>query len=100
MADLITVYWRDIPAQVIVKKGRKRSKVLLSERFQKAIDRAAMRAGKSNSDAYLEDWRRESIVCDQSDIDKMAKELAESHEAFFSDEVLDNVVKNLGISLK
>ena len=29
----------------------------LSDRFQNAIDRAAMRAGKTGSDAYLEEWR-------------------------------------------
>ena len=46
MAKMTTVYWRDIPAQVIVKKGRESAKVMLSQRFQEAIDRAAMRAGK------------------------------------------------------
>ena len=45
MAKLITVYWRDIPAQVIAKRGRETAKVQLSERFQKAIHRPAMRAG-------------------------------------------------------
>ena len=58
MARKILVYWRDIPAQVIVQSGRKREKILLSSRFQKAIDRAAMRAGKGSSDAYLSEWRR------------------------------------------
>ena len=46
MAKLITVFWRDIPSQVMSRKGRETSKILLSERFQDAIDRAAMRAGK------------------------------------------------------
>ena len=44
MAKLITVYWRDIPSQVMVRVGRDTSKVMLSQRFQEAIDRAAMRA--------------------------------------------------------
>ena len=44
MAQLIVVYWRDIPAQVIVKRGRVTAKRQLTERFEKAIDRAAMRA--------------------------------------------------------
>ena len=44
MAQLTVVYWRDIPAQVIVKKGRDSAKIQLTERFEKAIDRAAMRA--------------------------------------------------------
>ncbi len=41
MAQLTVVYWRDIPAQVIVKKGRRdEAKIQLTERFEKAIDRA------------------------------------------------------------
>ncbi|GHE20653.1 virulence factor [Halomonas urumqiensis] len=58
MAMLSIVSWRDIPAQVIVKRGRQTAKVILPERFQHAIDRAAMRAGKGGSEAYLADWKR------------------------------------------
>ena len=53
MAKLITIYWRDIPSQVIAKAGRKTSKIMLEDRFQVAIDRAAMRAGAGTSDAYM-----------------------------------------------
>ncbi|MGI9336329.1 MAG: virulence factor, partial [Gammaproteobacteria bacterium] len=63
MAKLITVYWRDIPAQVIAKRGRETAKAKLAARFQEAIDRAAMRAGKGSSDKYLEDWRRGAAKC-------------------------------------
>ena len=58
MASLIVISWRDIPAQVIVKRGRETAKVQLSQRFQEAVDRAAMRAGKGSSDAYLADGQR------------------------------------------
>ena len=58
MASLIIISWRDIPAQVVVKRGRETAKVQLSPRFQEAVDRAAMRAGKGSSDAYLADWKR------------------------------------------
>jgi len=58
MGSLIVISWRDIPAQVIVKRGRESAKVQLSHRFQEAVDRAAMRAGKGSSDAYLADWAR------------------------------------------
>ena len=58
MADITIVYWRDIPAQVIVGKGRRGAKVQLSERFEQAIDRAAMRSGAAETDAYLADWRK------------------------------------------
>lgn len=63
MPELIKIYWRDIPSQVTAKAGRKTAKVMLPERFQEAIDRAAMRAGKGSSDAYMEDWRRERSAC-------------------------------------
>ncbi|MEM0942891.1 MAG: virulence factor [Pseudomonadota bacterium] len=59
MAELQIVYWRDIPAQVIVKKGRRAlAKRQLPERFEQAIDRCAMRVGAKDSDAYLAEWRR------------------------------------------
>ena len=47
MAKLITIYWRDIPSQIVAKSGRRSAKVRLANRFQDAIDRAAMRAGKA-----------------------------------------------------
>ena len=58
MAELTVVFWRDIPAQVILKAGRRSAKRPLSDRFQKAIDRAAMHAGLHDTDAYLAAWRR------------------------------------------
>ena len=58
MASLIVVLWRDIPSQVIVRDGRKNAKRELSERFIRAIDAAAMRAGDTDTDAYLAGWRR------------------------------------------
>ena len=58
MAELTIVYWRDIPAQVIVKAGRKAAKRELSERFTRAIDACAMRVGATDTDAYLAEWRR------------------------------------------
>jgi hypothetical protein len=58
MASLTILYWRDIPAQVIAKAGRKTAKRQLPERFEQAIDRAAMRAKLTGTDAYLEQWRK------------------------------------------
>lgn len=92
MAKLITVYWRDIPAQVIAKAGRNSAKVQLSERFQVAIDRAAMRAGKGSSDHYLEDWRRESEDCD-GELALAVQDAAARLEAAFPEELLERLVK-------
>jgi len=58
MPQVTIVYWRDIPAQIIVGKGRRGTKVALSERFEQAIDRCAMKVGAQDADAYLADWRK------------------------------------------
>ena len=58
MAELTILYWRDIPAQVVVKAGRRNAKRVLDERFEKAIDRAAMRAKLRDTASYLAPWRR------------------------------------------
>ncbi|MEM6307975.1 MAG: virulence factor [Pseudomonadota bacterium] len=58
MPDVTIVYWRDIPAQVIVGKGRRGAKMPLPERFEQAIDRAAMKVGAADTDAYLAEWRK------------------------------------------
>ncbi|MCI0625097.1 MAG: virulence factor [Acidobacteria bacterium] len=51
------IYWRDIPAQVKVRAGARRVARGLSDRFQQAIDEAAMRAGLAGTDQYLAAWR-------------------------------------------
>ena len=58
MPGVTIVYWRDIPAQVIVGKGRRGSKRQLAERFEQAIDRAAMKVNAKDTDAYLAEWRK------------------------------------------
>ena len=58
MADVTIVYWRDIPAQVIVGRGRTGAKRQLAERFEQAIDRAAMKTGAAGTDDYLAEWRK------------------------------------------
>ena len=96
MAQLTIVYWRDIPAQVIVKAGRQAAKRQLSERFEKAIDRAAMRAGKGTSDAYLNEWRREPRECGD-DLVAESRAEAERLEALYSDQELDRLAKAGGV---
>ena len=95
----IDVYWRDIPSQVLIKRGRERGKYLLEHRFQAAIDRAAMRAGKGGSDAYLEEWRRvtTSIESDLSP-QALAEQIGKSLEAEVSEEALKAIVANKGFT--
>jgi hypothetical protein len=62
MAEVTIVYWRDIPAQIIVGKGRRALKKPLPERYEQAIDRCAMKIGARDSDAYLAEWRKAAPV--------------------------------------
>jgi len=95
MPKLITVMWRDIPAQVIAKERRESVKVKLSDRFAEAIDRAAMRAGKGSSDAYLADWRRVSETCG-GDLQTAADTAAAKLEADYDADRLLALIRNKG----
>ena len=96
----IVMYWRDIPSMVIIKKKREKGKAMLPDRFQEAIDRAAMRAGKGSSDLYIEEWRR--VVTDAESCDSLqetAVKEARILEEFISDELLKKMIKNNGFKL-
>jgi len=98
MASLIVISWRDIPAQVIVKRGRETAKVQLSARFQEAVDRAAMRAGKGSSDAYLADWKRSDPKACGEDLKSEAAAEAARLEARFSDADLETLIRAKGLA--
>ncbi|CTQ50809.1 virulence factor [Jannaschia donghaensis] len=85
MGQITVVYWRDIPAQVIAGKGRRAAKVQLSERFEQAIDRAAMRSGASETDAYLADWRKVPEEMEGEDADNAAARAAALEDAWTPD---------------
>ncbi len=97
MASLIVISWRDVPAQVIVKKGREVAKVQLSMRFQEAVDRAAMRAGRGSSDAYLEDWQRSPPKTVGDDLQAEAQAAAAAIEARYSDDDLERLIRAKGV---
>jgi len=94
------MYWRDIPSMVTIKRGREKGKAMLSDRFQEAIDRAAMRAGKGSSDLYIEEWRSEtSVYQTQLSLQQAASDEAAALEAHFDDEIVKRLVKNNGQAL-
>ncbi len=97
---LTTIYWRDIPAQVKMKEGRKRAKALLSDRFQEGIDTAAMRAKAVDEDAYLEDWRNEDMQVQGDSIDEIVQQRAKQLEAEYDDERLTALIKNKGYAVQ
>ncbi len=96
MASLTIVYWRDIPAQVIAKEKRTTAKRVLSERFEKAIDRAAMRSGARDTDAYLAEWRRGDAVPCGGDLDAEVDAVAARLEAEFGDDRLAALIASGG----
>ena len=85
MPDVTVVFWRDIPAQVIVGKGRRGAKRPLPERFEQAIDRCAMRVGARDTDAYLAEWRKAAPYPLDGDPDEIATAEAMRIEAEYDE---------------
>src|SRR5690349_13321569 len=96
MAELVVLYWRDIPSQVVAKAGRRSAKAELSPRFMVAIDQAAMRAGAHGGDAYLEAWRRGDPSSCADDLDAAVAATVESLERAYPPERLRRLVENGG----
>ena len=96
MPEVTIVYWRDIPAQVIVGKGRRGAKVQLPERFEQAIDRAAMKAGARDTDAYLADWRKVATGEVEGDPAEIAAAEAARLEAEYGPDKLRALIDNDG----
>jgi hypothetical protein len=97
MTKLTVISWRDIPAQVVVKQGRESARVQLSQRFQEAVDRAAMRAGKSSSEAYLAGWKKSAPRDCSNDMVAEAQAEAARLEAAYSDEDLELLIRCKGL---
>lgn len=93
MANLVIVYWRDIPAQVIVLKGRAKAKRELPLRFTEAIDMCAMRSGAADTDAYLAEWRRGAPIEVGDDLEEQAEKAMMEIDAAYSKERLVTLVK-------
>lgn len=90
--SLVTIYWRDIPAQVTAGSRATGDKVLLHARFQHAIDRAAVVAGKTDTQSYVAEWRRETepLVGEASEA---AAARAEKIEAEYPRDALEQLVR-------
>jgi hypothetical protein len=93
------VYWRAIPAQVKVRAGRERTSKPLSDRFQVAIDDAAMRAGMIGTDDYLAEWRTSDALERDGDAETVAVAVVAELEAAYPDNRLKMLVENWGREL-
>lgn len=101
MALLTIVYWRDIPAQIVVKAGRRSvARRELGLRFTEAIDMCAMRSGATDSGDYLDEWRRGDAVEVGSDLEAEAERAANDIEAQYTKNRLKQLIDNGGRALK
>jgi hypothetical protein len=96
MAELTVVFWRDIPAQVIARAGRKTAKAELPKRFMEAIDSAAMRAGLFGSDDYLAAWRRADPVPCGDDLDTAVADKVATIDLTYDADRLRALIENSG----
>lgn len=100
MPDVTIVFWRDIPAQVIVgtagRGGRGGAKVKLTERFEQAIDRCAMKIGAKDADAYLAEWRKAAPFAVEGEAADVAQAQAARLEAEYDTERLKALINSDG----
>lgn len=95
-ASLITIWWRDLPMQVIARDRRQAHKVVLHPRFQVAVDRAALKAGKKSASDYVEEMRRQARPCGDDLVTEATVE-SERLEARYTRDVLARIVAAGGI---
>jgi hypothetical protein len=94
-AELTVICWRDIPLQLLAKQGRSSSRALLPERFQEAVDAAAMVAGLIDSDDYTGQMRMDRRPCGD-DLDAEVEAERVRLEAAWTDEVLRTAIRTGG----
>jgi len=97
MAQLQIVYWRDIPASLTVKAGRRNiAKRELSLRFIEAIDMCAMRSGAAETDEYLAEWRKAEPVDVSDDLEAEADKAVTALESEYDKERLKALINSEG----
>ena len=97
MTEAIVIYWREIPTQIVVGKGRNAVKRQLPDRFMVAVDKAAMVSGASSTDDYLEDWKKVPTQAPDLDPEAAADALAREIEIEYPASRLANLAKHGGI---
>jgi hypothetical protein len=96
VAQLRIVYWRDIPGRVVIREGRRSTRLNLSARFMHAIERAAYRLKKKQQDAMFEPWHDVAQPID-GDIREQARGLLLQLEEHYTEEVLETLIRASGI---
>ena len=96
MPELTVIYWRSVPAQITARDGSSSARAKLSDRFEKAIDAAAMKAGLLGQDEYLAEWRQVTRPCG-GDLERELSDEAARIESEFTTEVLRRLVRSAGV---
>ena len=93
------IYWRDIPTQVRGKQGRKRSSLMLPDRFQKTVNRAAFRAKAINGEAYMDGFRNgpwQPVGDKTAGMDVVLTAMAAEIDAAYPDQRLNSLALSKG----
>ena len=96
MAELTVITWRDIPLQVVARDGKASARGLLPDRFQEAVDAAAMGQGMIGSDEYTAEMRMDKRPCGddlQAEVDAEMERLL----AAWPEEVLRAAIRSGGV---
>jgi hypothetical protein len=88
--------WRDLPSLVVARDGDRSVKVLLPQRFQEAIDEAAMRLGHTSSEAYLEGWVRSAWTPTDGAAADVAAAVAADLESRWPERTVASFLEKLG----
>jgi hypothetical protein len=98
MAELTVIRWREIPMQVVVRGERGVSaRAMLSERFQEAVDAAAMVAGLIGSDDYTAQMAMDKREIPDDELQAKVDAEAARLEAEWPDELLRAVIRTGGV---
>jgi Virulence factor len=96
VSEIQVTYWREIPSMVVARQGEEVAKVQLPQRFQEAIDEAAMRLGESSADDYMAGWTRSAWEEFGGDPVDAAQQRSEALDNEWTQERLDAYLDSLG----
>ena len=83
MAEVTIVYWRDIPAQVIVGKGRRGVQGAAVRTLRTGHRPLCHEDRRQDADAYLAEWRKAAVAEVEGEPDAIAAAEAARLEAEF-----------------
>ncbi len=96
MTQIQVTKWRDIPSMIVAKDGDDQVKISLPQRFQEAIDEAAMRLGDDDADSYMNGWVRDSWLTVTGSPTTAAEALAAELETTWTPEAIAVLLDSYG----